>query len=658
LTLFRRDESGVSRAARARRARGRARRPPAHAPGFLVEELEPRVLLSASSFELPIHFFALHLPAISAAYSPLAQHSLVAQPSETTSFQSQQPANRSFDWPPARNSSSLVFLRAQPLAPTNASMVVVLDQQVAGNGASTSVNALEGATMQGGGVPNSLMLVRPDTTTSSASGGEIATGFEGTGDAPTGAMEAPGRPAYLVGATAVGVNGGGAYASPAGGGSWQYVPVAPLVNLSGVLDAGQLSMTYQIPLSSLNQILGLSLHGSGGDGEIPVLGELELVNQMGVPLEELGPAYGPGQMAPQAMAVAFKNVPAGGHLDVQIMAAGPSSEGNGSTTLTQTGVTGVTAPASQAANWNVSFVLDVQRQDVTSTAQETASAVQGRPTIGTLIVATPPQSAAFLFSSSDASPAAPSDDDSALGQATATSVSSESPPASDSDDGPFDSFNLRVSSGPLASRSASPLGPSLAAVDAEPTQPVDRRERALLQEIDGLENSDGAQSVAWRSRDTEPETAANLPTPAGTPEYSGGGGAVVAVLGRGGFPLKVTSGGHGERAGLTELWATLPSDSDLSGSAEAHISVSGVPLTTPTEPAEGPDYVKAAFGLAIGVGLTSGPLFPDLVASLPRRIPRWLVAVRPRSGRQGLASVPGHGKRWLSAWLRGLIRRR
>ena len=61
-------------------------------------------------------------------------------------------------------------------------------------------------------------------------------------------------------------------------------------------------------------------------------------------------------------------------------------------------------------------------------------------------------------------------------------------------------FNVRVSSGPLASRSASPLGPALATMLTDQAPTVDRHERALSQSIEESESELESES---RKRDLE-----------------------------------------------------------------------------------------------------------------------------------------------------------
>ena len=73
MSLYRRDETGRSRARRAHRSRCRARMQLACSARFGLEELESRVLLNASSGQPPVSVFTLALPVTTAAISTLAQ---------------------------------------------------------------------------------------------------------------------------------------------------------------------------------------------------------------------------------------------------------------------------------------------------------------------------------------------------------------------------------------------------------------------------------------------------------------------------------------------------------------------------------------------------------------------------------------------------------
>ena len=139
---------------------------------------------------------------------------------------------------------------------------------------------------------------------------------------------------------------------------------------------------------------------------------------------------------------------------------------------------------------------------------------------------------------------------------------------------------------------------------------------------------------------------------------------VVAVAGRGGLPIKVTSPGHGQHGQLLELWATLPRDADLteaeSSSVQAAVAPGDGPLAIAmdrpaTDSFDCPNYLKAACGLLVGVSLTAGPLLPDLVSSIPRRISGWIMALRPSVPRPDRSALRNSKPRPSRSGLRGLF---
>ena len=210
----------------------------------------------------------------------------------------------------------------------------------------------------------------------------------------------------------------------------------------------------------------------------------------------------------------------------------------------------------------------------------------------------------------------------------------------------------------------------MALVDAEPTQPVDRLERALAQEIAGLGAGDDVQSAARGNGTIDTEMSEDPGTWPGSIGTTGTGGPVVSIPGRGGFPHKVTSPGRDQRVQFAAVWATLPAppqaDSAVAGIALGALARSELPVaqavaysSVPESP-DFPDYVKAACGLALGLGLTTGPLFPDLIASLPGRLPKWLSVLRSRRGRRVVASETKKriGRSRMPTWLRALLESR
>jgi hypothetical protein len=422
----------------------------------------------------------------------------------------------------------------------------------------------------------------------------------------------------------------------------------------GTLTSANPTMTIQIPDGVPGLIM--SVHSMGGEpgGETPAMEQFNLVEKSGTPEEQVDPNLGPGSMPPQIVGVLFHNAPTGGHLLVQIGAADSSFEPESGTTTAQ----------NQPANWNLSFVLNVQEPQAQVVNSNVVPLASSSTAIGTLIVAPGQQSGPLLTTSAE-SAAATVDSGQSLDNLVTTTAVAPVSAAPDLASESSLSFDDRVPTGPLASRSAGPLGPTLASLDFDPTQPVDRHERALSQEIDRLGVDLAAETTTARS-DSSGEGATTFP---GSLERSTEslrpGEPVIAVSGRGGFPLKVTAQGRGQPVELAALWATLPTAANLQGPApsvaEARIAAPDVPLApaadnrASADPRECPDYVKAACGLALGLGLTSGPLFSDLIASPGRRVPTWFVALRARVGRAGPSSLRRIRISNMSAWLRRLV---
>src|SRR5262249_54254173 len=127
---------------------------------------------------------------------------------------------------------------------------------------------------------------------------------------------------------------------------------------------------------------------------------------------------------------------------------------------------------------------------------------------------------------------------------------------------PWGSFIVRVTTGPLASRSAAPLGPVLATVLVDPAPPVDRHERALSQAIDGVASEMDEGAAARRSELARIEESAPAPEAAQAdgPSSRSDDETLEVVVGLGALPRDGTAvesqPGRGE---LAELLESLPS---------------------------------------------------------------------------------------------------
>ena len=651
MTLFWGNKSGL---VPARRKGARVRRPPTCLPRVMIEQLEYRVLLDAGALAV----ITPNMPAVTAEVSPFESGSYGPAPIYGSSILDIATEGGLRERPVDVVMPTMLLLTSRS---TPSAEAVPLDDVLAPrdpNETSANVGVFT-QEMSGPSLPSSALYVEPSSSqlaltsedqTASFADGRVS-GVGGAGISGTGIADI--AQAYTTSATESAA-------------TWDSDAAARHLDLPGILGPDQTSMTYEIALDSAPQILGMSLHAASNGGEMPVLGNVELMSPAGVPLAELGPQPGGSAIPPQSMMLYLKNAPAGGHLDIQVLAAASSAESSDSSTAT-TASSVATAPLVGSANWNVSFVLDVQKQDSSSLPQDAGGSVlPSFGAIGTLVVATPIQSGAFSTSASAATTEVP--EESAVTEALPTSTrvidASTATAETDAESTPTDGIGFtRIATGPLASRSAGPLGPTLASIDADPTQAVDRHERALSQEIDGLAAADLPQSGSARSGvPDDDETHAGV---SGSAVFDSRSNleSVVTVSSRGGFPLKVTAQGHGRRGGLTELWATLDAEPNgpTIGSQETvwgPMVLSGEgPLTTSDvaagpDPMACPDYVKAACGLALGLGLTSGPLFPELIASRTRRLPNWMATVLGRSNPPGAsASAPSHASRGRS-WAR------
>jgi len=396
------------------------------------------------------------------------------------------------------------------------------------------------------------------------------------------------------------------------------VPVQRYAEFRGTLNPGQSSMTVQIPVDAMTSSLGISVRPSGNGidpAESPVIERMQLVDLQGDTVDQIATDSQQGQPPPQSVNVLLHNAPAGGQLLVQITTAAGAL-------ATPTNPTTVSGPAS---SWNVSFVLDVQRQE--DSAQQGAPPAQGLVAVGTVPFASSSQSELTSLSQETASLADATAGALLDGQGLVTEAA-DFPAAGLVPEG-LDSFNVRIPTGPLASRSAGPLGPILESWEVDLTPPVDRHERGLFQEIDGLDADQETDLPERRSRLTKVDPSDSLRDDTRTSDLDQTGGPVVALTGGGGFPLKVTGLASGDRAQLPALLASIPTTSALerqaSGPAEtdAPVALAAESLFS-TDRSDCPDYVKAACGLALGVGLTSGPLFADLLASVQARLPKWM----------------------------------
>jgi hypothetical protein len=390
--------------------------------------------------------------------------------------------------------------------------------------------------------------------------------------------------------------------------------------IGGTLDPGHQSETIAISVGSTTQSFALVVHSGGGaaGGLGAVVAQLTLESSDGTLIEQVGPDWAPGSGAPQSLAVALSDAPVGARLVVQITTADNSSSSP----------TDAASPdAAGGASASVPFVLEVERLDVQTSAQQSASA----PTVwvgglgSTPNASSSTETAIAISASPTESPGLSSVTDEAP-----VISSSSTATASVSGSGSLDELSGPISTGPLTSRTAGPIGPIVTNLGGDLTPPVDRYERALTQDIDerSSDDDDGASASGVRVASTDSPTSAVVQTSTAAQGHRTDE-PVVAVTGAGGFRLKVTGLGRAPHAASEALLAALPDapnaeapPSDTRPASVPDLALGG--QVGGTDRSECPDYVKAACGLALGLGLATGPLLADLFAQSRWRRPKWL----------------------------------
>jgi hypothetical protein len=430
------------------------------------------------------------------------------------------------------------------------------------------------------------------------------------------------------------------------------LPNAGHVLFEDSLSGGQSTIYVEIPVGPNTQTVGLNVTGvSGQDGsDPPIVGQVALVDTDGTMLAYSNTLSGPVQTTPQSVMVAMQNAPVGGRLLVQISASGATL---------QPGAIGGSVGSS--SGWNIPFILDVQRQDLQPPgAASSSGSGLGQGLLGTVVFVTPGLTGSSEQDFSAWTPGVAQSTTLTAGQRVEPAALSLSADPTLSATESTGEFNVRLPVGPLVSRSAGPVEPMLASAATDPTPPVNRHERALSQRIEGLGAGQSSDSSTHPLDEGAGEQLAHGSGPSGAP--------VVTVRGGGGFPLQVSAYGTAERADLAGLLATLPetgpsasrTDDTDDLAPDRPIELVPLPLSAAgdSEGFDYPNYLRAALGLALGLGLTSGSLFPDLVASVRTKLPRWRFPTFSGSSHVLSRSSPLRQSTLFRSWIRRLTHTR
>ena len=460
---------------------------------------------------------------------------------------------------------------------------------------------------------------------------------------------------------------------------WLYVPWAETVSVAGFLGDDLDRVPVMIPVGPKTQAIRVSVRGDGGltGPQAPVVERLDLLHPTGFVMAHVGGLRSAGGDPLQDLCVMLNGAPAGGRLLVWIAESATRAPGGswveGRSLALQSPLISPTSGAVEP------------RSDLNSDARG-ASVVPERSGFGSLLSdldpspssagQTPTRTVPFLvrvdrseatgkvseipeqasrpwplllmsFSTAHSLPLPPPRSGSVSvwnPPILVRSETSDSPSEIPTKPGGTEPGSERllaldpgraVAVGPLVSRGSSPLGPKLATTTDDPTPIIDRHERAFDDAIERLVSGTNPALILGRNaqRDESRFSKSRSLTQGDTdPEPS----ATTVVVGPGAYPLRVTSierkQDSSEPARLLATLANLdeqtpppnPKPPVLSPEDGSNRSPRMVFARLDLSAAE---FLNRAGGLILGMGLTLGPVYPDLISLLRNRVSGFL---RPR----------------------------
>jgi hypothetical protein len=416
----------------------------------------------------------------------------------------------------------------------------------------------------------------------------------------------------------------------------QQLPALPRrdeVEVSGTLQPAQTWMTYRIPVGSSTQSLEVTVSQLGPQGEpaIPALDQLYLVGPSDVVLTMLKGASAYAQGPQQDMMILLSAVPDNSELLLRIvetpapsLAAGP--------------------PQTLPASLNIPFTMDVQRTDLATGALPLNAVFQTVAPVGLagpLLIAYGNVAVTVSPPSLGSSGVAP-DTEAASSELTGMEPSAVAIAAA----GARLTTQVEVATpgasvGPLVSRGSAPLRPLVGTIPGEPTPSIDRNERAF--DLAALGSGAGLDAELLLGLTTNRSDGNGEDTP--VDQATRTSGPLIALRAPGGLPVMVSSVRGQSLIDPAAVLATLAAPESLPDPGQ---QLARLPALPPLE-ASGAlrhgdavactDFLKAACGLMLGIGLTTGPFYPDLMALvrnfLPRRTPLANSPRRSRARRKG-----------------------
>ncbi len=258
------------------------------------------------------------------------------------------------------------------------------------------------------------------------------------------------------------------------------IPAAPDVQMDGNWAGPLNAMELHIAVGPTTRSVGLTIQ-PGSNNALPggpVVTGLTLIDRDGDTLATIGPIWNSQTNSPvSAVIVSVNGAPFGGTLVVQLASAATEGAPTGTTT-TGTGLGG-----------SVPFLLDVQQVDSLPSFDVTGGAVllgvQGaNPNSGIGALQGLTSQATTQAGSSWGSSGGSSSESAPVLVVNPSLAVSPGDEAAGLISGDSTDFSGRIALGPLASRSAAPMGPNLVSAWLDATPAVDRHERGTSQAIE------------------------------------------------------------------------------------------------------------------------------------------------------------------------------
>jgi len=421
------------------------------------------------------------------------------------------------------------------------------------------------------------------------------------------------------------------------------IPWTPDHTVEGSLNDPRAQAAYKVPVGPETGSLTLTLRPARDGSEIsPVIDKLFLVDPTGLVIARIttAPMDGVGEGGGQQLLVMLPNAPEGSELVIHLALGGapsPASPGGGA----GSGGGGFEGEPPTPFPEPAGFSLNIQRNDPKPAAPpEETSPISPPPAAPLGTPPSPPINVTGGWGSLQ-SPSIVLDGLTQFGRGWSAGASTQSSARSIAD--PDSPIAVAIANGspsaylgPLVSRGAAPLGPTLATSTDEPTQLIDRENHAVDEAIDrmGAELDSGLLAslkhrdasafeggAAIGDRAMEGDEAPEAPT--------------AAIPGPGGMPVLVSQtsrvrplaeagalAAHLQSRSVEEaLTAEIPGPPPMADQIAGELEAARAGLAT------------RAAGLIVGLGLATGPLYPDLIALARKKLAR---AKRPAIRRRWL----------------------